>query len=92
MSRKRGKKMWTDVERRLKECENCETCIKLRKNPERPVGGLPMGSVFNNVVALDVGELERENFIVMVDLATHCQGSWIRNKTPLKIMKVFVER
>ena len=55
--------------------------------------GMKFGKVFNEVVAMDVGELEGENFLVMIDLATHyCQRGWIKNKTPKEIITVFVER
>ena len=49
-----------------------------------------MGRVFNEVMALDVGELEGDKILVTVDHATrYYQGSWIRNKIPLEIWKVF---
>ena len=52
-------------------CDNFKTCIKLKRNLERPMVGLPMGRVFNEVIALDIDELEGNKFLVMVDLATH---------------------
>ena len=51
-------------------CENCETCIKLKRNPERQFVRLPTEKVFNIVVPLDVRELEGEKCLVMGDLAT----------------------
>ena len=61
-----------------KICDECETCIKLRRNPEKLVVGFPMGKIFNEAKGVDVGELEGEKFLVMIDLATHYwQGSWI---------------
>ena len=66
---------------------------KLRRNPDKPVLELPMGIVFNEVVAVDVGELKGKQFLVIVDLATHyCWGSWISNKTPMEIINMFIER
>ena len=63
----------------------------MRMTPERPWVGMKLGKVFNEVVAMDVGELEGEKFLVMIDLATHyCQGGWIRNKTPKEIIQVFI--
>ena len=35
------------------------------------MAGLPMGRVFNEVVAMDVGELEGEKFLVIVDQAAY---------------------
>ena len=46
-------------------CERCETCIKLRRNPKKPVVGLPMGRILNEAVRVHVGELEGKKFLVM---------------------------
>ena len=63
-----------------KVCKNCETCIKFKRSLERLVVGFPLRSVFNEMVAMDVGELGRKKFLVRIDLATHyCQGGWIKN-------------
>ena len=41
-----------------------------------------MERIRNEVVAVDVGELEREKFLVILDhAAQYYQGSWIQNKT-----------
>ena len=64
-------------------------CIKLRRTPKRPVVEMQLRKVFNKVVAMDVGELEGEKILVMIDLATHyCQGGWIKNKIPKEIITV----
>ena len=69
-----------------------ETCIKLRKTPEKPVVGIQLGKVFNEVVTMDVGE-PGEKFLVMIDLAPHyCQEGWKKNKIPKEIITVVVER
>ena len=61
-----------------KMCDKCETCIKLRRNPKKQVVGFPIGRVFNEEIGVNVGELEGEKFLVMINLATHyCQRSWI---------------
>ena len=50
-------------------------CKKYRKNPSKPVVGLPLASRFNEVLTLDIGELEGDKFVVIVDWATrYCQA------------------
>ena len=42
----------------LKEVvDNCETCMKYKKPPPRPVVGLPLADDFNQTVAMDLHEL-----------------------------------
>ena len=73
-----------------KICDECESWIKLRRNP---MVGFSIGRVFNEEIGVDVGELEEEKFMVLTDLATHyCQGSWIQNKTPKEIIKTVIEQ
>ena len=63
--------------------DECETCMKLWKNPEKPVVQFAIGRIFNEVIGVDVGELEGEKFLMTIDLPTHyCQGGWIQNKAP----------
>src|SRR6201990_198253 len=78
----------------LKEvCINCESCKKYKKNPGRPTVGLPMTSNFNEVLSMDIGKLEGEKFLVMVDWATHyCQAKWIKDKKPSNIMECIMEK
>ena len=41
-----------------KWCDECETCRKMRRNPEKPVVGFLLGKIFNKVIGVDVRELE----------------------------------
>src|SRR5678815_3679220 len=69
----------------------CDTCIKYKKTPARPIVGMPMAKHFNEVVALDLGEIENRRFLMMVDLATnYCQAAWIKDKNPLTVVKAFM--
>src|SRR5215469_7839953 len=79
----------SEMRKKLKEIEgNCDTCKKFQKNPPRPVVALPLASKFNEVIAMDLGELERRRFILFVDMATnYIQAAWIKNKTPKEITK-----
>ena len=45
-----------------------ETCIKLQRKPKKPVVNFALRKVFNEVIGMDVGELEREKLMVMIRL------------------------
>ena len=66
--KKKRKKKGEDIEGCRKVCDECETCIKFRRNPDKPVVGFALGKVFNKVVRVDVEELEGEKFLVMINL------------------------
>lgn len=76
----------------LKEyCEKCLVCLKYKKNPKKPVVGLPLGTRFNDTVAIDLGDLDGERFMVIVDLMTkYTASTWVKNKTPEEITKNFI--
>ena len=38
--------------------DRCEVCRKYKRNPAKPVVGFSWGSTFNEVVAMDLGEIE----------------------------------
>ena len=66
---------------------------RVRRTPKRPVVGLQLGKVFNEIVVMDVEELDDEKFLVMINLATNYgQEGWLKNKTAREIITVFVER
>ena len=79
---------------RLKEtCENCTICKKYKRNSPKPVVGLPLSREFNGTIAVDIGELEGEKFIVIVDLATkYTQAAWVKNKKPQEIVKQIIRK
>ena len=42
----------------------CEICRKYKRNPGKPVVSFSWSSIFNEVLALDVGEIEERKFLV----------------------------
>src|ERR1700755_1664326 len=73
--------------------DNCEVCIRYKKTPSRPTVGLSLAKRFNETVAMDLGELEGNKFLVMLDLGTgYCQASWVKNKEPKEIVGKILER
>jgi hypothetical protein len=73
--------------------EECDLCIRYKRNPSRPVVGMPWAKFFNEVVSLDLGEIEGKRFMMMVDLATkYCQACWVRSKKPEDIMEGLMEK
>lgn len=49
---------------------------------ENPVVGFSMATVFNESVAIDLGELDEDRFfLLMVDMTSHyCQRTWVKSK------------
>src|SRR5215469_15492313 len=72
----------------LKEtCEKCKICQKFERTPSRLVVGMNVAEKFNEVLCVDIGELDGEKFLVMVDWSTrYSQASWVRNKRPIEII------
>ena len=71
----------------------CVICQRLKRNHRKLVVGLQFGGSFNKVVWIDLGELEGNLLLIMVDRATHyCHGGWVGNETPRKIISVLSER
>ena len=70
----------------------CEICRKHKKNPGKPVVSFSWSNVFNEVLALDVGEIEERKFLVIVDMATrYCQAYWINDKRPETIIRTLID-
>jgi hypothetical protein len=44
--------------------DDCITCKRYRRNPGKPVVGFPMAQKFNEVVAMDLGEVEGRRLLV----------------------------
>ena len=82
------------IKKELQEVsEGCETCLKYKKTPARPVVGLPMAKLFNEVVSMDLGEVDGEKFLIMVDMATkYCQAGWIKDKNSETIIDMFMQK
>ena len=55
--------------------------------------GLQFGKAFNEVLLIDLGELEGQLFLMMINKATHyCQSGWLGNKNPKEIIRVLSEK
>ena len=66
--------------------------MKFRKSPPRPVVCMPLATVFNNTVSMDLKCYKNIYFLVMVDLATRfCMASVIRDKKSATIVKNFTK-
>ena len=67
---------------------SCEVCRKYKRNPAKPVVGFSWSKVFNDIVAVDLGEMDGSKFLLVVDMATrYCQAYWIRDKRPETIIR-----
>jgi hypothetical protein len=94
----KGVQMNEGLFRRIEEelraiSETCDVCIRYKKTPSKPVVGFPLAKAFNEVVAMDLGELEGRRFLVLLDLATHfCQAVWIKSKRPMDIVEGLMKR
>ena len=74
-------------------CDECLVCKRYKKNPNKPVVGLPMASKFNEMIAMDLGEIEGRRFIAMVDMATnYVQAAWLKSKKPEEIVSKLMEK
>jgi hypothetical protein len=83
-----------EIRKEVKEVtEKCETCLKFRRTPMRPVVGMTWAKNFNEVVALDLGEMEGKKFMVMVDMATkYCQACWLTSKKTEEVIEKLMEK
>ena len=69
---------------------NCDTCLRFKKTPSRPVVALPVATEFNEVVVLDLKEWEKGKvwFLHLIDAATRFTLSTIiTNKRPSTIIQ-----
>ena len=69
--------------------KNCETCLKFRKTPARPVVGLPLATEFNGVVVMDLKEKVKGKvwYLHLIDAATRFSVSnVIYNKKPATVI------
>lgn len=61
--------------------ETCETCIKFKRTPCRPVVSVPMAKHFNDIVSMDLKVWHEKYFLVMIDMATrYCNACVIKSK------------
>ena len=72
-----------ELEEEIRKLEDkCDTCMKFRRTPCRPVVSMPMARNFNDVISMDLKFWGDKYFLVMVDMATrYCNASVISSKT-----------
>ena len=77
------------LEEEVKKIENnCETYIKFKRTPSRPVVSMPMARNFNDVVSMDLKSWQDKYFLVMVDMATrYCNACVIKSKNASVIVE-----
>ena len=72
--------------------DNCSVCKRYKKNNSRPVVGFSIARKFNEVLAMDIGEIEGRKFLVMMDhFSWYTQAIWIGSKKPGEIIKGTIE-
>ena len=88
-ARRGGERMEERVKKMTEECNICE---KYKRNVPRPVVGMPMAKKFNEVVAMDLGEVEGRKFLMMIDLGTkYCQAEWLKDKRSETVADKFIK-
>ena len=77
-----------------KVSDNCTTCTKYKKPKSRPIVSLPLGTTFNETLAMDLKVWKiGVYFLVLVDLATRfCQAIVINNKRPDTVIKAIFSK
>ena len=71
----------------------CETCLKFKRTPARPIVSMNMASEMNDIVALDLKEYKKNDiyFLHMIDLATRFSRTCItRSKDPKVIVECII--
>ena len=85
-------KEWAENENLKKEIklvsEQCSTCAVFKRPPLRPVVGLPMGSTFNECVAMDLKFFDDKIILHMIDHVTRLSSACrVSSKNPEVIVK-----
>src|SRR5215469_6212955 len=71
---------WEEVREEVFEAvelvtKECDVCTRYRRVPARLIVGMNMARNFNELVAVDLGELEGNKFLVMVGVSSnYCQA------------------
>ena len=73
--------------------DDCEGCLLLKRNPDRPVVSMPMASHFNEKVAMDLKNLSSgEHILHLVDMWSRYSLSFlIERKDPRDVIDTFME-
>ena len=61
--------------------ETCETCIKFKRSPCRPVVSMLMANHFNDMISMDLKIWKEKYFLTIIDMATrYCDACVITSK------------
>ena len=72
--------------------QSCDICKRLKNTLPRPAVGLPLATVFNETVALDLKTYRNGYMLHMIDHATrYSQSCFIRNKQKATIVKAVIK-
>ena len=88
-------KAWHDgLEKHLDHIiSKCVGCIKKKRNPAKPVVGLPMAREFNEKVAIDLKKWNDKYILHMVDMYSRLTIScFIERKTPREVIDKIMEK
>ena len=67
--------------------KNCETCLRYKRAPPRPVVGMPLSNRFNQTVAMDLKFIRGKPVLHLIDVFTRYSASTVvRNKNPKVIL------
>ena len=73
--------------------DNCEGCIKRKRNPDRPAVSMPMATSFNEKVAIDLSFYKGKIILHMIDMWSRLTVSVeIRRKTPSDVVEAIMEK
>ena len=91
---KKAEKYHEPLELELTKVEQaCDVCARFKKPRPRPSVGLPMATVFNEAVGIDLKFLDGVIVIHLVDLATrYCAAAIVKNKSPEKIIEAIFSK
>ena len=89
---------WEEVREEVFEAvelvtKECDVCTRYRRVSERPIVRMTMSRNFNELEAVNLGELTGNKFLVMVDVASnYCQAVWMKSKQPSEIVENIIEK
>ena len=73
--------------------DNCEGCIKRKRNPDRPAVSMPMATSFNEKVAIDLSFYKGKIILHMIDMWSRLTVSVeIGQKTPSDVVEAIMEK
>lgn len=73
--------------------DNCEGCIKRKRNPDRPVVSMPMASEFNEKVAIDLSFYKGQIILHMIDMWSRLTVSaQIDRKRPSEVVEQIMKK